>query len=266
MDINLGDIREDAMYRINQSIFSIAPNADFTDFESQTKVLCNEFLILAAASLLADMKPSMFFLNLCRCAENWRRFSNLSQTCFHRLPTLLYNTPYYAAVIANDKQLIQKLINTMPEEWSKGEEYEAQFHETCLIMLLSANNVKQDKNVIKHLSLLEACEADSAQTILTKALLGLDELTADDFWAQFEISLYEHVEEIEERAQMASTSITNFAAYRFIWFKGLAWLRLAKIRGFEFPSSGYIYCPEEALLPMSEAYKGDWIIMPDMKL
>lgn len=266
MRVDLAAMRDDAIRRIERTIVEIAPGKEWQDFHDEAAALCNEFLILAAASLLADMKPNLFFLNLCRCAQNWRRFMSLSRSKYQRTIPLKSNTPFLSAVIAGERSILQAMIEVMPAQWLPGQEYQDNFHITWSLVLLANNQVKLDDRVKAHITALEACEAEPSRILLVKALFGLDGLKPGDFWEQFENMLYQQEEIREEKTKSVSTSITRFAAHRYIWFEGLAWLQLARRKGWRFPTKSFHYCPDEALQEMPEPYAGDWIFMPDLKI
>ena len=48
-------------------------------------------------------------------------------------------------------------------------------------------------------------------------------------------------------------------AYRFIWFEGLALLRLAERAGLKVEEP-LLYCPPLARVPMKTEYDGDWAL------
>lgn len=83
---DLSLMRDDASKRVQSTIFTLALTKDWTELRVDVEELCNDFLILASASLFADYKPEMFYLNLCRCAENWRRYANLIRSEYQHEP------------------------------------------------------------------------------------------------------------------------------------------------------------------------------------
>lgn len=93
-------------------------------------------------------------------------------------------------------------------------------------------------------------------------MLGLQGLTEDDFWGFFIDALYIHEQWVERKNNSVATSIPGFLAHRYIWFEGLAWLRLARINGFTVPSAGILYCPDEVLEPFESAFQEDWPLVP----
>ncbi len=261
-DYDLKGTQADAKVELSQFIGRVRLAGDWQNFRADMRVICDNFLTLAAASLLADMKVNFFFLNLCRCAENWRRFLLTSREYFHRHVPLTYNAPLYAAIIANDPNIVRGIAAALPQDWLPGEEYEDEFRKLKLYAQLATNGVALDKAVEEQLHLLEAAEQEPMVSGLFKALLGIDDLTEEDFWSQFEVALYAHEEQTEQKINGVATKINQFIAHRFIWFEGLAWLCIAKHRGFVLPSANIKYCPDEALGVMPEKYNGDWPLIP----
>lgn len=257
---DLKGFQQSASYQLDEAKGTIVLGKDWKLFSAQSRQVCDHFLTLAAASLLADMKPALFFMNLCRCAENWRRFMVSAQEHFQQRPSLIFNTPVYAAIIAQDTSVLTGICEALPKQWQEGEEYPDQFHLTWLPALLQLNGCQVDDNVETHLQVLEEAEPERCE--LYKALLGLEELEEADFWNQFNSVLYAHEEDIEKRINSVSTDTPRFIAHRFIWFEGLALLRLALIKGFVLPSHSIMFCPDEALMALTDKYQGDWPLVP----
>jgi hypothetical protein len=260
---DLKTLQENAIYEVeNELMGKISLNNDWPDFRHASRQVCDNFMTLATASLLANMKPTLFFQNLRRSAENWRRYLISSRDHYNTPSPLHYNAPLYAAILTEDRTLLNELKQTMPTQWQKGEEYEDKFHVSWLHLLLSINGCQLDKNIEQHLLGLENCAPDNDQVELFKTLLGLEELLEEDFWSQFEHCLYAYEEMVEKRVSAMTTSVTQFAPHRFIWFEGLTWIRLAAKKGFKLPTSHYLFCPDEALEKTTENYLNDWLIVP----
>jgi hypothetical protein len=264
-DYDLKGMQGSSMYQLGNTIGTVNLQGDWMQFRSEVREICDHFLTLAAASLLADKKVNFFFLNLCRCAENWRHFLVSSRDHFGRHVPLTYNAPLYAAIIADDKTILQGLVEALPGHWLKGEEYEDDYLVCKLHALLAANHCQLNNEIINHLDTLAEVAEEPINSILFKALLGIDKLQEEDFWSQFEAALYAHEKFIERKMNTVTTNIKQFIAHRYIWFEGLAWLRLAQAKGFTLPSKSIMFCPYEALETMPEAYAGDWILVPDSK-
>lgn len=255
-------MQDSSKYQLSEMIGVVRLDGEWSQFRVHTRSVCDHFLTLAAASMLADMKPHFFFLNLCRCAENWRRFLVSSRDHFAVQPPLSYAAPLHAAIIAQDKTLIRGILENLPASYSEGEEYEDRFLATKLLALMADSGCSPNKPIDEALSALEKTTMQPLKTQMFKALLGKDDLQEEDFWSEFETALYLYEEETEAKVKSVVVKISEFIAHRFIWFEGLALLRLAQAKGFTSPSADIKYCPEEALAKMHEAYVGDWPLIP----
>ena len=252
-----------AKSKLADSVGSITLDLSWAEFNSQCRGVCDHFLTLAAASLLADFKPDFFFQNSLRSAENWRRFLLCAQSHYQERPSLMYCEPLYAAINANDLTLVQKIKEALPTTWSETVEYQHRFLIPDIfsdVALSDFQTVSVELNT--KLEQLYECEPEPIRAKLFSALLGLDDLTEDDFWDQFETALYAHEEQIQNKISAVSTKISEFIAHRFIWFEGLAWLRLAQHKRFSRPSEHMLFCPDEALKPNAQTYSGDWPLVP----
>jgi hypothetical protein len=68
-DYDLKGMQASSMYQLGNTIGTVNFQVDWMQFRSEVREICDHFLTLAAASLLADMKVNFFFQNLCRSAE-----------------------------------------------------------------------------------------------------------------------------------------------------------------------------------------------------
>lgn len=234
----------------------------WSDFRDTTREICDHFITLAAASLLADMKPELYFQNLCRSVENWRRYFVSSAQHFSQQPPLLYNRPLYAALAANEHRLLTGLADVMPKQYKKGEEYEDQFHGAWLHVLIALNRCENNSQIARHLAQFEISGGEGNRTTLFKSLLGLEGLVEADFWSAFENASFAYDEDVQGRIESIATDIVQFIPHRYIWFEGVAWLRLAMTKGFTLPSKRIKYCPDETLENIDEIYQNDWLIIP----
>lgn len=231
-------------------------------FKKNSRAVCDNLINLASASLLLDMKVSLFQQNLCRSAENWRCYLYSSKHFFGEAPTLGYTSPLYGAIVAGDTTLLKSLAAVLPNKWVEQTCYEDSFHITLLHYLLSINGCKVDEAVNEHLSSLADCASDALVVDLFKSLLGLDDLTELDFWANFESALLAREDHVDLMVANIATKVTQFGAHRYIWFEGLVWLKLAKQKGFTIPSDAIIFCPDEAIACRPVMYAGDWKVIP----
>lgn len=261
-DYDLKGLQASSKYQLSEMVGATGLPDDWTEFRSSAREICDHFLTLAAASLLADMKVDFFFQNLCRAAENWRRFASTSRVHYVRQVPLAYNAPILAAIIANEKSILQRIVLELPKQYLQGEEYEDQFLLTKILALLAARDCQPNEEIQANLAQLDDVALDSLKPALVKALLNLEDLTEDDFWSNFEVALYQHNEYVEAKLKSVATKISQFAAHRFIWFEGLVWLRLALIRGYTPPGRSIQYCPDEALEHRPRPFLNDWPLVP----
>lgn len=234
----------------------------WSKFRSVSREVCDHFMTLAAASLLSDMKPELFFQNLHRGAENWRCYLVSSEQHFGHAPPLMYSLPLYAAIVANERALLEGLVEALPKQWQKGEEYRDNFHVCWLHLLLAVNLCKSNDQIDMHLIELQAADADTTKINLFSALLGRNKLQEEDFWSSFDDALFAHEEEVNNRVASSTTNIVQFIPHRYIWFEGVTWLRLALMKGFKLPASNIKFCPDEALGKMHATYLKDWLVIP----
>lgn len=261
-DYDLKGMQAVSKYQLGITIDTVFLDDDWVKFRSEAREICDHFLTLATASLLADMKIPFFFQNLCRSAENWRYFLVSARDHYHQQITLNYNAPLYAAIIADNTRIIQGIVDALPVSFLKGEEYEDRFITCKLHALLAISRCTLNDEIKSLLGVLVNAEKESFNSILFKALLGLDELGEAEFWEQFETALYAYEELVESKKAAITVKISEFIAHRYIWFEGLAWLRLALIKGFTLPSGAIAFCPDEALEKIPGPYQGEWILIP----
>lgn len=262
--VDLIAMREDSKIRITENIFQFSLEDDIKLFQDKVQALCGDFLILACASLYAELKVDMFFLNLCRCTENWRRFLQVSRQHYQQEPTLHFNTPILAGLITQYTPLLQELKSALPTQWQKGLEYQDQFHSTWLWLLLSLNGCKHDSDVQYHLNELEKSGTAPSHTLMFKALLKLDNLKAKDFMDELFILAYGYDEKVQQQID-DNAYILTFLPHRCFWFEGIVWLKLARKVGYIHNDElrSFNYCPEEAFGDMKVPYTGDWTIFSD---
>ena len=266
MDIDLAAMKTDSIGIVGNMVFTITPELEWNVFRKRLRRLCDHFLLIASANLYADLEVDLFFLNLSRAAENWRRGLVIARDHYKQRVSFMYELPLHAAVVSQDITVLNGLKAAMPAEWVKGEEYPYRFYINWLLVNLATNGVKHDDEIAKLLESLEDCEKDPAESTMIKALLGLEDFEQDDFWQNFESLLYSQKEKIDGIVESESMSILEFAPIRYCWFEGMAWLKLAKQKGFRFPADAFIYCPEEALNLHTSQYNGDWTILHDQTI
>lgn len=263
LDFNLKGMQASAEFQIQQLAGGIDLAKDWRDFRDEVREICDYFLTLSAASIYVDVKPSMFFANVYRCANNWLRFISTSQDHYNKHPLLTYNAPLFAAIISNHHSLLSDIAKALPQTPTPKVEYADNFHLCWLHLLLAQNKCTLTTEVETHLNAYENSCDDTTKLNMFKALLGLDDLTTNDFWPLFESALQTYDDEIEAKSTSVATSITKFIAHRYIWLEGLAFLHLVSAKGAATPISCIKYCPVEALKKMPDNfYSTDWLLVP----
>ena len=260
--INLKKIQASVVFQLNELKGILRLDSPWHEFAAVSRDVCDSFLSLASASLLCDYNSKMFFINLARSAENWRRFLLAAHISHKQHVTLQYHLPLFAAIVANKPELMAGIRIALPVQWQQGKGYESVFHTVWLYTLIFQHKCASSSEIELHLEALEVCEVDENHRFLFSALLGLNELKEADFWQSFEQMLIKHEQYVQVTLDSPALQIKRFSAQRFVWLEGLAILRLAKIKGFTVPAKGILYCPDEALVDHTPPYTGDWPLIP----
>lgn len=135
---DLKGLQASSRYQLNAMIDKFPLDGDWRNFTRISREICDHFLTLGAAALLADMKVDLFFHNIARCADNWHRYLVSSREYFGEQVTLTYGAPIFAAILANDTRLIHRIVRDLPRKFKKGEEYEEYFLFLKLMLNLAA--------------------------------------------------------------------------------------------------------------------------------
>ncbi|NRB42259.1 MAG: hypothetical protein HRU20_27950 [Pseudomonadales bacterium] len=262
MTIELSAMRDDAVYEIQQDIFSVKLQGEWPKFHEKCKSLCNNFLIMASANIYADLEPDKFFINLSRAVENWLRYLHFSQSTFKTVPDLRYESPVFSAVITQEQRHLSKLNDEFDVIDLKAIGDKQRFYILKLAITL-AQSLEVSDEVEQLLISLKECEDEPLYSDMFDALLGLNEKGEAKFWECFVALLDTYDALTEKKAASFTTPIKFFAAHRYLWVEGLAWLHLSMKAGFK-QTDVFPYCPAEALITMPEAYQHDWMIIPDI--
>lgn len=233
--------------QVLRPVFGNEPN--WRAFGQNCRKICDNLLIVATSELMAFANDQAFRAALRDCVQTWCDYLVLSRKKYDKEPVLFYHTPLDAAIICQDSDLLDAIAHAMPKEHQPEEEYKTQFL-TCWLKIRLATEQKTapSKALLADIDALENHRVVPKDLDLAKALIGLDELNETDFWQAFESAGYEHEQWLEERlADELSLKPSHMASRRFIWFSGLAWLKLADRYGFSAPTTGYQCCPGEAL-------------------
>lgn len=253
----LAALREDSGRAIQQLVRRVTATAERDALLRDVDELCLHFHIVAVATLLVDGNPQGFFLNLCRSAENWRRLLKHLRLKALPLPASRYTAPLLGAVAAGAWTLARQVSELSETRWLPEEEYRTEHARAQLLQALVAPGTRDA--VLPKLEALEVLgdEASADLVACTRALLDGDGAA---FTEAFRHAVLVHGEDVEKRAKLFTTPVTRFAPQRAIWMEGLALLRLAERAGIAPFEEHFRYCPPLARLPMTETYRGDWVI------
>lgn len=210
--------------------------------------LCLGLHTLAAASLLVEGEPRAFREELHNAASQWLRF--LQHQCARQWapPPASRNTPFLGAVLANHWELARRLAELSTDRWRQGEEYEDDACWAIILQELVLTDGRGNPRIETLLARMEELggELNGHRVAWTRALLAAEVGALSD---AFSALLHLHQEDIEARVLAVTASEVKLAPYRFLWFEGLALLRLAASAGVALPDGYYPYCPPMARLP-----------------
>ncbi|RYZ40943.1 MAG: hypothetical protein EOO71_14040 [Myxococcaceae bacterium] len=258
MEFDLALLREDAGAAVRSLIEHIGPGDGERDaLVDNTRELCGSFVTIAAATLLLEGRSQPFFLNLCRSAENWRRLLvHLESRGLTPPPAFWGLTPLAGAVVACHWKLAAELATHLSPRLQKETEYAVEFAWAHALGALVLHGVRGE-DPAPCIETLERASREDCWPALAWALVRGD---APAFEAAFETALSVHTVRTEKLARSFTVRVDRFAAHRFLWFDGLALLRLARRQGLAVVDRGHRYCPPLALAPVTERYPGDWVL------
>lgn len=217
---------------------------------------CVYFHTQGVAALLLDGSPQHFFYPLGCAAENWRRLLLHLRGRGAALPPASDNAPLLGAVAAEYWELARGVCRVSASQRAE-DEYEDEFAWAHLLqefIALPDGMTYSTELLQRHERVLTEFQPDRLEVF--QALLSEDR---SRFLAAFERVLQQHELETESLTMSTGVSPDDVAPYRFIWFEGLALLRLAERRGLKFKEP-LLYCPPLARVPMKRAYDGDWAL------
>ncbi|WP_395817152.1 hypothetical protein [Archangium minus] len=258
IEIDFSSLREDAALEVEELLGRVSAQMERSVLVKHVRQLCLDLHTIGVATLLRDGEPQFFFLNLCRAGENWRRLLLFHDSKKWMPLAASQNTPLLGVMAAGQWNLARQIAERSSTQWQEGEEYEDDFAWAIVLQHLASGELGSSTQLEKSLTRLEAVggELHASRLFLIRSLLASD---AHGFSESFRDLLRAHEEQIEKRTRTFGTPVERFAPYRYIWFEGLALLRLGERAGL--PVDGYYtYCPPLARLPMTERYEGDWAI------
>ncbi|HYO71668.1 MAG TPA: hypothetical protein VEU33_36875 [Archangium sp.] len=257
MEIDFALLRENAGTAVPVLIAHIDPEGERDSLVEHVRELCRCFVNIAAATLLLEGRSQPFFLNLCRAAENWRRLLvHLERRKLQPPPASWGLTPLSGVIAAGHWSLAAEVAERLPVQWQKEEEYAVEFAWASTLGALVLH-AQRGVDPSPQLDNLARAARDNCWLVLAQALVEAD---SSAFASAFTDALAVHEARTEARARSFTTREDHFAAHRYLWFEGLALLRLARKRGLDIPNVRYRYCPPLAQVPMTERYQGDWAV------
>ncbi|RJS18322.1 hypothetical protein DRW03_24615 [Corallococcus sp. H22C18031201] len=256
----LAALRNDSGRAVQRLLRSFDPLANRESLIRDVDELCVHFHVIAVATLLVDGNPQGFFLNLCRAGENWRRLLKTLRAKEFLLPASRHTTPLAGAVAAGDWALAEQLVALSEKRWNPDEEYRTEHAQAQLLCALVGPGTRDSA-----LACAESLEelggpGNDHRVACARALLDADSAA---FVTAFRAALLIHGEEVEKKAKLFTTPVTRFAPQRSIWMEGLALLRLAERAGIPAFDEAFLYCPPLARMPMTDSYRGDWVLALD---
>jgi hypothetical protein len=258
MELDLAQLRESAADSLDilfdDAFPEVLEDGSVEELTGLVREACVYFHVQGVTTLLLDASPQHFFYQLGCAAENWRRLHLHLRGQGAALPAASDNAALLGAVAAGYWELARDLCKVSATERGE-EEYEDEFAWARLLqelIALPAGEAPSEELLQRHRPALEESQADRLE--LLQALLAKD---GRRFAAALTRLVQQHAAEVE--ALESTSSPEERVAYRFIWFEGLALLRLAERVGLKVEEP-LLYCPPLARVPMKMKYDGDWAL------
>ncbi|HYO54400.1 hypothetical protein [Archangium sp.] len=259
MELDFRNLREDSATALNTLLGQITAHASRADLVRDVKAVCQHLHTLGVASLLVDGYPKDFFLNLGRAGESWRRLLAHLRARGEAPPPVTHLEPLLGAVAAGHWDMARRIVqDSATQRQVEADEYEDDVDWAILLQQLIAPREDAPGRTNELLVRLARSGANTYAERLevAQALLQRD---ARAFFDAFEATRLAHEGQTEKLANSFTTPVDRFAPYRYVWFEGLALLRLGERVGL---SSGdrFLYCPPLARVRMHVLVDEDWLI------
>lgn len=261
---SLAILQADAEENVQTMVLRTSVDANQEDFTKLVDDYCNQFQILAAASLLSDDKPSMFFANLGRAAANWLRLILYCKKQFWTPPPVSYRRYTLGSLVAGIDKINNRLFNECRAIPLAENESPAEYYYTLLLYGLHAQDddmEQYNKNYYEKM-MEQGGPEDIGRADMMQALFEKDN---DSFIEAFEQALIAHEQKTEADAMSFTVPVTRFAAHRYLWLEGIVLVKLGQRQGFKLHTA-YKYCPESALGKYTESFPDDWAIRVDIDI
>ncbi|MFP2930628.1 hypothetical protein ACLESO_36605 [Pyxidicoccus sp. 3LG] len=259
MELDFRTLREDSATALGAVLGRISPQAPRAALVRDVGTACLHLHTLGVASLLVDGDPKDFFLNLGRAAESWRRLLALLRARGEPPPPATLQAPLLGAVATGHWELARRIIQDSATQWQpESEEYEDDADWALLLQQLIAPREDAPGHTAALLARLERSGAETYAERLELAR-ALEQHDGPAFLEAFEAIRLTHGLLVEKRANSFTTPVDRFAPYRYIWFEGLALLRLAERAGLG-TEERFLYCPPLARVRIRVPVDEDWLV------
>lgn len=254
----LDSLRIDAMERVPETIDEIEQERDPATLDKLVRQLCDDFEVLAVASLLVDGKPQSFFTNLCRAAANWARYLEYRDARQWPKAPVVHTAPMVGAMVAGQWGLATALAQTASSGERRATDYEDEYQYARLLIELAKCRGRRTAEVASLLAAVVGADQGlfAPKLAVVEALLAAE---AGEIRERFADAVSHYDQQVEEQSKMLTIDQRKLEPRKYLWLEGLAFLRLAELNGIEI-ADNYLYCPPLARVPMAKPYAGDWTV------
>lgn len=196
--------------------------------------------VLAIGAALTECDVESFSKNLATAANDGRRFLIYAHRKGEQVPAF-YNLPLLSALAINRLGLAAQIASVSAREKSPWE-YDDEFYGALFVQEYVLNSVESDKETV-NLGVIcdkidEYLEMPTPRVQFFRALLSKDLETARSAFGDWN---REVAEEYDKKNQAEVGSYWDIVTRR-IWIEGLAMIRMAEYRGFQFDED-YLLIP-----------------------
>jgi immunity protein 49 of polymorphic toxin system len=257
--MQLPDLQALNLDAIQDGLSIVAAGHPMSKLGQDMQSLSEAFAARGIYHLLLELDVGRFVMNLQRSAQARRYFlrkSREQQSTDNLYIALSRTDAIFDCIAGGDWRLATEIRSLSPEDWTPEGEYPEDFCYHALLHAYVAAAVQRTgleaaQAVRARLELIVADIQDSAIDVtrldLCTAFLAGDEVA---FWKTFE-QLVEISGAIAADVPLADGRVFEFpwlAADRFVSIELLAWIALARSRGFRPPQPEYNRCPSVAWL------------------